>query len=574
MAMLTSFSCVKGTPAGDPIEAEAISTAFFGEKSQFVPSGADGDTLFVGSIKTVIGHTEGTAGLAAVIKASLALQSGEMPPNRLFNRLNPNVEPFYGNLNILSATRKWPRLSENGVRRVSVNSFGFGGANCHAILESADSYRATQEKDHGHASAYSFAPYVFSAATDTALLSTLDSIRNYLAGSQDGADINLRNLAWTLHKRRATLACRTVIPAARSAQDLIAKLDQSILSLSESSESSTAKTRPSNTPLRVLGVFTGQGAQWPRMGAQLIENSPAVDSILQRLDESLHSLPQQDRPSWSLREQLLAPAESSLVGTASLSQPLCTAVQIMLVDLLQLAGVHFSAVVGHSSGEIGAAYASGHLSAEDAIRVAFYRGLHLKLATQQGAMLAVGTSYEDAAELCSLPAFEGRVRVAASNSSSSVTLSGDADAIDEVKMILDDEKKFNRLLKVDRAYHSHHMQECATPYVRSLEQCGIKIRPRNASSDCRWVSSVFACDISEIPSSQGLGGSYWASNLVRPVRFAEALQLLHRGSTDGEVAGAFDLAIEVGPHPALKGPATQTSKWSIIIQKYPFLFEQ
>ncbi|KAK2030524.1 PKS-NRPS hybrid [Colletotrichum zoysiae] len=545
-----------GTPAGDPIEAEAICTAFFGEKSHFVPSGPD-DTLFVGSIKTVVGHTEGTAGLAAVIKASLALQSGEMPPNRLFNRLNPNVEPFYGNLNILSATRKWPKLAENSVRRVSVNSFGFGGANCHAILESADSYRAIQDKPHGDGGTYSFAPYVFSAATDTALVSTLEGIRNHLASSQNGPGIDLRNLAWTLYKRRTTLACRTVITAARSVQDLIGKLDESILSLSESSESSAVKTRASNAPLRVLGVFTGQGAQWPRMGAQLIENSPAADSILQRLDQSLRSLPLQDRPSWSLREQLLASAESSLVGTASLSQPLCTAVQIMLVDLLKAAGVHFSAVVGHSSGEIGAAYASGYLSAEDAIRVTYYRGLHLKLVTQQGAMLAVGTSYEDATELCSLPAFEGRVCVAASNSPSSVTLSGDAETIDEVKVILDEEKKFNRLLKVDRAYHSHHMQECAIPYVRSLEQLGIKVRPGNAAVDCRWISSVFTCDISEIPSSQCLDGSYWASNLVRPVRFAEALQLLYRGCTDGET-GSFDLAIEVGPHPALKGPATQT----------------
>ncbi|KAI3317086.1 PKS-NRPS hybrid [Xylariaceae sp. AK1471] len=541
-----------GTPAGDPIEAEAIHAAFFGTKSQFVPRDPD-DTLFVGSIKTVIGHTEGTAGLAAVIKASLALQSGELPPNLLFNQLNANIKPFYKPLKILTAARQWPKLAAaHGVRRVSVNSFGFGGANCHAILESADSYRTTKDnlvRDTGATDCFS--PYVFSAATENALVSTLEGVRNHLTSTRAGAEINPRDLSWTLSNRRTTLACRIAVPAARSIKDIVEKLDVSIQSLEESSDSSVTKVRGTGVPLRVLGIFTGQGAQWPRMGADLIEKSAAANNILRHLDESLQSLPRHDRPSWSIRDQLLAPAESSMVGTASLSQPLCTAVQIMLVDLLKAAGVQFSAVVGHSSGEIGAAYASGYLSASDAIRVAYYRGLHLKSVTQKGAMLAVGTSYEDATELCSLPAFDGRVCVAASNSSASVTLSGDAEAIDDIKVVLDEEKKFNRLLKVDRAYHSHHMQICADPYVRSLKQCGIQSRPGQAAAGCRWISSVFTCDVTGLPSSERLDGSYWASNLAKPVRFAEALQLLHRGDI-------YDLAIEVGPHPALKGPASQT----------------
>ncbi|KAH9228729.1 hypothetical protein K456DRAFT_1846055 [Colletotrichum gloeosporioides 23] len=544
-----------GTPAGDPIEAAAISDAFFGDdvKSK---STSTHDTLFVGSIKTVIGHTEGTAGLAAIIKASQALQSGTLPPNRLFNRLNPKIEPYYSNLKILTAAQPWPKLPETGTRRVSVNSFGFGGANAHAIVESADAYVA---KKTSVPSPRSFAPCLLSAASDTVLASMIERLKSFLKNHQStgSTGINMRDLAWTLCNRRSTLGSRTVVPAAKDTLDLIDKLDASI----QSPVVSTTN-KSSDTGIRVFGVFTGQGAQWPRMAAELIEDSPAVANIIKRLDQSLQSLPPRDRPSWTLRDQLLASKESSMVANSSLAQPLCTAVQIILVDLLRVAGLQFSAVVGHSSGEIGAAYAAGYLSATDAVRIAYYRGLHLQLVTTKGAMIAAGTTFEDAQELCSLPAFEGRACVAASNSPASVTLSGDADAIEKIQIVLEDEKKFNRLLKVDRAYHSHHMKVVAEPYKRSLEECGINIlRPANG---CRWVSSVFTCEISEIPSHVSLGSSYWASNLVEPVRFAEALEVLYLGNT---MDGMFNLGIEVGPHPALQGPVKQTGK-SLPLQEY------
>ncbi len=520
--------------------------------------------MFVGSIKTVIGHTEGTAGLAAVIKASLALQAGVVPPNMLLNKVNPKIEPFYGKVQILSTAQKWPKLAEGGVRRVSVNSFGFGGANCHAILESFEP-NVTPHRRRSNNIATCFTPFLFSAASENTLTSQLERYREYLAGGNAGTAGRLRDLSLTLSDRRSTLPWRAVVPATNDVEDLIKKLDDCTEFTSETSSSSAAKTKGSKP--RILGIFTGQGAQWPRMGAELIEKSPAASKILARLEKSLQSLPQRDRPTWSLGEHLLAGADSSSVGTASISQPVCTAVQIILVDILRAAGIEFSAVVGHSSGEISAAYAAGYLSAEDAIRVAYYRGLHMKSLTQKGAMLAVGTSYEDAKELCELPAFEGRVCVAASNSPSSVTLSGDAEAIDEIKTILDEEKKFTRHLKVDRAYHSHHMVACSEPYVSSLQQCGIQQLSRTQPRKCRWVSSVFTCDITDIPITEGLRGKYWALNLTKPVMFAEALQILLGSAQGGEV---YDLAIEVGPHPALKGPARQTIEGSLDGQSIPY----
>ncbi|KAI0869277.1 putative hybrid NRPS/PKS enzyme [Hypoxylon argillaceum] len=540
-----------GTPAGDPVEAEAIDSAFFGDDLGFKRRPHD-DPLYVGSVKTIIGHLEGTAGLAAVVKGALALQASQVPPNMLLNKLNPNVAPFYNNVKILSAAQDWPQLVPGAARRISVNSFGFGGANCHAILEAYEHTSHSVSHTHGHtqqlapATNISFTPFTFSAASESTLIATLRTYRDYLAGIDNS--ITLRNISFTLNSRRSTFQSRIAISAA-SGSDIVSKIDETIESLEEPGSSrEPSRWKSGSTKPRVLGIFTGQGAQWPRMGADLLENSPGANGIIARLDHSLQSLPRQDRPTWNLRELILAGAKTSLVGTASISQPLCTAVQILLVDLLREAGICFSAVVGHSSGEIGAAYAAGYLSAEDAIRVAYYRGLHLKSVTKQGAMMAVGTSFEDATELCELPAFEGRVCVAASNSPASVTLSGDADAIEEIKVVFDEEKRFTRLLKVDRAYHSHHMEECLQAYLKSLRQC--RITSRIPETGCHWISSVFTQNITDVPDS--LNDSYWGANLVKPVRFYEALQLLLQ-QTD-----SYDLAIEVGPHPALKGPASQT----------------
>lgn len=372
-----------------------------------------------------------------MIKASLALQAGVVPPNMLLNKLNPKVEPFYGNIQILSAAQKWPKLAEGGVRRVSVNSFGFGGANCHAILESFEP-ESPLHRQPSNGIGKCFTPFLFSAASESALAAQLVRYRDYLTSGNASAPTRLQTLSLTLSNRRSALPWRTVVPACNNVEDLIKKLDECNDFTNETSSLTSANTR--GTRPRILGIFSGQGAQWPRMGAALIERSPIAAKILARLDESLRSLAIRDRPTWSLRDQILASADSFSVGMASISQPVCTAVQIMLVDILRAAGIELSGVVGHSSGEMSAAYAAGYLSSEDAIRVAYYRGLHMKSVTEKCSMLAVGTLYEDVKELCNLPAFEGRVCVAASNSRSSVTLSGDADAIDEIKTVLDEEK--------------------------------------------------------------------------------------------------------------------------------------
>src|SRR5262249_3315563 len=153
-----------GTQTGDPIEAEAISHAFFGPEAR---GGGEDNLLFVGGIKTVIGHTEGTAGLAGILAASLALQHGVIPPNMLFTQLNPSIEPFYRNLVVPLKPTPWPQVLDGQPRRASVNSFGFGGTNAHVILENFE------PKEVASRPTASFAPFVFSAASERSLSATV-----------------------------------------------------------------------------------------------------------------------------------------------------------------------------------------------------------------------------------------------------------------------------------------------------------------------------------------------------------------------------------------------------------------
>ncbi|KAK2029021.1 beta-ketoacyl synthase domain-containing protein [Colletotrichum zoysiae] len=541
-----------GTQAGDPKEARAIRDAFFSPDAD----GSSRDILFVGSIKTVIGHLEGAAGLAGLLKAALAVQHGLIPPNLHFNHLNPKIKPFYDNLEVPTKLQPWPKLPKNVPRRVSINSFGFGGTNAHAIVESWDpptKARRTEGESQSEApsSGQHFGPFVLSGNTQQRLMVAMSNLARSLQDDDDDA-INLEDLAWTLQRRREHFPVRAAI-AALDKHDLVEQLlaaskDANALSL----QSSNALPVSAEYPIRILGIFTGQGAQWPRMGSALYNRSACFRKSISELQLSLSRLP--DGPSWTLDAELLAPPGTSRVMSAEIAQPICTAVQIALVDLLRAAGISLDAVVGHSSGEIAAAYAAGYLSAGDGIRIAYYRGLHSHLASspngQPGKMMAVGMSFDDAVAFCQRPRFSNSISVAASNSVSSVTVSGDADAILEAKEVLDAEGVFARVLQVDKAYHSHHMRPCAEAYLRSLRDCAIKVLRSDVGRDCVWYSSVYGPAGSSTHQPPFLADQYWVDNLLKPVLFSQALDRAIKESQ------RFDLVLEVGPHPALRGPAS------------------
>lgn len=491
--------------------------------------------------------------MAAILKASLALQNSCIPPNLLFNNINPSVAPFYGDVQIVKDARPWPAVLGGQPRRASVNSFGFGGANAHAILESYEGL-ANDSRVDGGANSTLFTPFVFSAASADALRGNLAAYAAYLDAH---SEVDIGDLAYTLRERRSALPHRVSFPATGSLAELTAAIR---VKLDDGEKTIGVRTLPgkgASIP-RILGVFTGQGAQYARQGAELLEKSPFARRIIQTLEADLARLPAEDRPTWSLEAEIIAGASiPSRINEAVISQPLCTAIQIVMVELLRESNIHLAAVVGHSSGEIAAAYSAGFLTARDAIYIAYYRGLHCRHAASpngqmKGAMLAVGTSMEDALQLCEDEEFAGRINLAASNSSSSVTISGDEDAIEELEFVLQDEKKFHRRLRVDMAYHSQHMEPCSAPYIDSLRRAGVKARNPPSASPCTWYSSVR--DGKPVELSPELSDIYWAENMTKPVLFSQAL----KAALIENATSTFDAVLEVGPHPALKGPATQT----------------
>lgn len=273
----------------------------------------------------------------------------------------------------------------------------------------------------------------------------LSAYSRYLK-TQPSAD--LLALSYMLGSKRTTHSFRAAFTA-EDGEELINKLDAYI---HDPRPSPTLPASLCNPTPRILGIFTGQGAQWAGMARKLML-VPAAITIVEELESSLAEL--QDPPTWSLRAEISKDASCSRVTEAAIAQPICTAAQILLVEMLRATGVRFSTVVGHSSGEIAAAFAADQLSARDAIRIAYYRGVHLPLVGgingEAGAMIAVGASYEEAQDICNSNRFHGRLCVGASNSAASVTLSGDIAAVQEVKDMFHAQNRFARLLRVDNA---------------------------------------------------------------------------------------------------------------------------
>lgn len=329
-----------------------------------------------------------------------------------------------------------------------------------------------------------YTPFTFSAVSEKALIAVIASYADFI---RNKTSIDLRALSRTLSERRTAFPVRVSISAA-DASSLLSKLDN----FAEGhGEKIIMPVTPSSFPIRVLGIFTGQGSQWAGMASKLM-HSRAVIGILDDLERSLSELTDHP-PQWSLKAELLADKSVSRIGEAAFSQPACTAVQIILVQLLRAAGITFSAVVGHSSGEIGAAYAAGYLTASDAIRIAYYRGVHLRLAQgkngEPGTMLAVGTSFEDAKSFCGYKRYRGKVCVAASNSATSVTLSGDASSIESIRVVFEEEKKFARMLKVDKAckdIKSNFLFATMLIDFRSLASYDRLFRSLHAVTTCLW----------------------------------------------------------------------------------------
>ena len=377
-----------------------------------------------------------------------------------------------------------------------------------------------------------------SASKKTALISQSERLAAFIGKN---AHTNVVDLARTLGTRRSKLAERGYAIAGQKtlAKDLQVEYLQSAL------PGKTYSTHP------FVFVFTGQGAQWPQMGKELVTDFFSFKKTIQELDSVLQKLP--ERPSWTLEQAILEPPATSNINHVTRSQPVCTAVQIALVDLLHKWGVTPKAVVGHSSGEIAAAYASGRLTSTQAIIIAYYRGYVVGKSESKipGAMMAASLSEEQADSEIEQLGLTGCILVACVNSNESVTISGDESGIDTLLQILTQRGTFARKLNTNgRAYHSHHMKSLGQEYEDLLEKSiGLPVAPPSTADDLAvtWVSSVYGKPISaKIPAS------YWRKNLESPVLFSDAVEQLLEGHKVH--------LIELGPHSALEMPLKQTAR--------------
>ncbi|KAI0009602.1 hypothetical protein F4779DRAFT_581698 [Xylariaceae sp. FL0662B] len=570
-----------GTPAGDPLEASAIGAVFRKKrKSQ--------DPLFVGSVKTNIGHLEAGAGLAGLVKAIYALEKGQIPPNIWFEKANPKIDLEQWGLAVPTEVLPWPT---DGLRRASINSFGYGGTNAHCILDDAHHYlrerglsgrhntvttvRRQRRIDHqlpeipkspfenlsspnfddDNSSSENASDHdtrttvsentdigdtpvtpqllVWSSHEQSGIGRMASSLQSYLKDDETfPADEPsfMKRLAYTLSNRRSKLSWTSFVVASNKA-DAIKAL-----------EIPSKPLRPAQN-LSAIFVFTGQGAQWFGMGREL----RAYRTYNERLLEATSHLKSLGC-EWDLLQELSAAETESRVNEPQISQPACTAVQVALVDLLREWGIVPSITVGHSSGEIGAAYAKGAISRESAWTIAYHRGRLSAGLSTPGAMLAVALGEDDARSYIDKATAELKPVVACINSPKSVTLSGSVDAISEVQTIIGSQAWCRKLL-VKTAYHSPFMQELAQPYLESLQ--GITQGSSSADVPVRMFSSVTG---EEISNESLASPQYWVDNMVCPVKFKHAVEAA-LGST--ESLNKTITLLEVGPSGALQGPTKQ-----------------
>ena len=593
----TFFECHgTGTQAGDPLEVSAIGNVFASSRSNALE-----DRLLIGSIKPSLGHTEGASALASIMKVVLSLEAGEIPPTYGVEELNPNID--FGGAKVLvlkDGTVPWP---EGKLRRASINSFGYGGANGHCIIDHVNNVlpdyvrcslqdsvpirgRYTDGDLNGYFKGHvdiqnvlsngnaksefngasslttqSALPYHSPVNSAPRKIASTDAFTRqfvllpFAAHNASSLKLNIDALSRVIDQSSLadiayTLSCKRSRLQQRSFR--IVDQDSLALGLAVEKRIFTSPIQTSN----VAYVFTGQGAQWHTMGAQLFDYA-VFRATISYLDLVLKEL--SGCPSWTIHATLSGAYEPEHIQSPQVSQVACTAIQIAMVDLLASWSIRPVAVVGHSSGEIAAAYASGHITAAEGIMTAHYRGQAVSKNKRKGAMLAVGLGADHI--MGYLKGIDAQVKLAAMNSPGSATLSGDADAIEALSATLDQDGVFNRVLRTSgSAYHSHHMLAIGDEYIDMLRSGADRIKKLHLvhKKQCYpripWVSSVkpekFMFDEGPIPAD------YWRANLESPVRFSQATMKMI--SPTGGIAA--DVLIEIGPHPALKGPLEQILK--------------
>ncbi|WP_194830094.1 type I polyketide synthase [Nocardia sp. XZ_19_231] len=491
-----------GTLVGDPVELRALGRVFG------APSGRTG-TIGVGSVKATIGHTEAAAGVASVIKAALALQHRTLPPQGWLNNPNPDI-PF-DELGLHVQTEAQPLPEDAAPMAVAVNGFGYGGTNAHAILQE---FRAPESPTEP---ARHLGILPISARSTGAARALAGRFADLITAGADPDQ--LAEAAWT---RMSHHPFRTGVLLDGSTDELVHELHEYA-----SGNGRDASRTVSSSAAEPVFVFSGMGPQHWKMARGLLAAGGVFAETAEEIDAEFRAI-----AGWSIIEELGKPEHESRVTSTEVAQPANFLVQVGLVRELAEYGIVPAAIVGHSVGEVSAAYVSGMLSLREAVRVAYHRARLQATTAGSGGMLAVGMTKDQADALI---AGDPRVDIAAINSPTSLTLSGDVDRLDEIAEKLTEDGIFARRLRVEVPYHSRLMDPIHDELLTALAD----LAPQAPSVP------LYSSVTGELVTEGDWNGEYWWSNVRQPVRFFDAI---------GSLIGAGNrIFLEVGPHPVLSG---------------------
>ncbi|HEV2637101.1 MAG TPA: acyltransferase domain-containing protein, partial [Actinocrinis sp.] len=513
-----------GTELGDPIEAQALLATYGQDRPE-------GRPLWLGSVKTNIGHTQCAAGAASVIKMVLALQNEQLPRSLYAEQPSTHVDWTEGDVRLLAEAQPWP---VNGrVRRAGVSSFGISGTNVHLVLEEAPAATPTRSGSGSDPDALpvltgTTTAWPISARTGAGLAGQAGRLGELVAARPE---LDLEDVAWSLVTSRSAFEHRAVVTG-RTREELLSGLTAVAAGLPAAGVVS-GMVPVGGAAGRVVFVFPGQGSQWAGMGRELAAASPVFAARLAECGQALSAY-----VDWSLEDVINARDGAPGLDRVDVVQPVLWAVMVSLAEFWQAAGVRPDAVVGHSQGEIAAAVVAGILSLDDGAKIVALRSRALIALSGRGGMLSIAESADAAAARIST--WADRVAVAAVNGPGATVLSGDPEALAEILAECERDGVRARMLPVDYASHGPQVDELRDEILKLLES----VTPQPGRLP--MVSAMTG----EHLQGPEMDAGYWYASLRAPVEFARAIEVLGRAG--------YGVFVETSPHPVLTAPITAT----------------
>ena len=498
-----------GTRIGDPIEAQALQATYGEAHSAARP-------LLVGSVKSNIGHTQYAAGVAGVIKLVQSIRNGVVPATLHLDSPTPQVDWSSGTIRVVGSACPWPESPDqtDRPRRAGVSSFGLSGTNAHVILEQAPPESA--------AAAFRVRPpvtaWALSAKSASALAEQATRLRRFV---EQHSELDPHDVAYSLVSTRALFEHRAVVVGAER-DELLGGL----AAVSSSTPAPNVLTGKAAATGRTVFVFPGQGSQWLGMAVELLDSAPAFADQMRLCDAAFAEF-----VDWSLLKAVRGGAESGDLDQVDVVQPVLFAVMVSLAAQWRALGVHPDAVLGHSQGEIAAAYVAGALSLRDAAKVVTLRSKAIRAIAGTGGMVSISHPAERVHEL--IAPWAQSISIAAHNGPSSTVVTGDAAALDELMAVCERDEVAVTRIPVDYASHSDQV-EALRETMREL-LCGL--RPRTGTIE--FISAVTGA----VLDTEILDGDYWFANLRQPVLFEQAIQWAYEHG--------YRTFVESSPHPVL-----------------------